>query len=312
MQFVIAHASALSPAATQALSGLALPNLERLLARLSPVAPAAEDLGDELSLSAPHERALAQAWGWPVADGLLPLATLSARADGLVAEGEGWGLISPTHWHLGTEQVSLANPAELDLDEPTARALFDVLRPLFEEDGWRLHWGAPTRWYVQHPQLASLPTASLDRVIGRNVDWWLNDHPAAKQIRRLQAEVQMLLYTHPLNDEREARGQLPVNSFWLSGTGPALPPPATDAVTLDDRLRGPVLADDWAAWAEAWQALDATRIPELLARLDQGQPLRLTLCGERHARHWAPQPLPWWRRLLPRARPHAAALLQEL
>jgi hypothetical protein len=126
MQFVIAHASALSPAATQALSGLALPNLERLLARLSPVA---EDLGDELSLSAPHERALAQAWGWPVADGLLPLATLSARADGLAAEGEGWGLISPTHWHLGTEQVSLANPAELDLDEATARALFDVLRP---------------------------------------------------------------------------------------------------------------------------------------------------------------------------------------
>ena len=29
----------------------------------------------------------------------------------------------------------------------------------------------------------------------------------------------MLLYTHPVNDAREARGALPVNSFWLSGCG---------------------------------------------------------------------------------------------
>ena len=35
----------------------------------------------------------------------------------------------------------------------------------------------------------------------------------------LAGEVQMLLYSHPLNDAREAQGALPVNSFWLSGCG---------------------------------------------------------------------------------------------
>jgi hypothetical protein len=34
-------------------------------------------------------------------------------------------------------------------------------------------------------------------------------------------EIQMLLYTHPVNDEREARGELPVNSVWLWGGGRA-------------------------------------------------------------------------------------------
>ena len=38
----------------------------------------------------------------------------------------------------------------------------------------------------------------------------------------------MLLYTHPVNDARSARGVLPVNSFWLSGTG-ALPQPQPPA-----------------------------------------------------------------------------------
>ncbi len=36
----------------------------------------------------------------------------------------------------------------------------------------------------------------------------------------------MLLYTHPINAAREARGELAVNSFWLSGTGPT---PVADA-----------------------------------------------------------------------------------
>jgi hypothetical protein len=41
----------------------------------------------------------------------------------------------------------------------------------------------------------------------------------AKPLRRLQNEMQMLLYTHPVNERRIARGLPAVNSFWISGTG---------------------------------------------------------------------------------------------
>lgn len=313
MHLLVPFASALSPAAAHAASTLQVPHLERLLARL---APSERDNGDEWTLSAPHERALARAWGWPAAgDGLLPLGALSAQQDGLpVRPGEeGWALLSPAHWHVGTDQISLGDPQALALDEPTARQLFDALSVLFDADGWALHWGAPTRWYATHASLTTLATASLDRVVGRNVDLWLGNSVDARAIRRLQAEAQMLLLTHPLNEAREDAGLPPVNSFWLSGTGLALEPPSVDsALIVDDRLRAPALAEDWAAWAEAWHALDAGPIGHVLQALDNGQPVRITLCGERHAQTFAPADRPWWRRLTAPRQVEAARWLNEL
>jgi hypothetical protein len=104
-------------------------------------------------------------------------------------------------------------------------------------------------------------------------------------LRRLQNEMQMLLYTHPVNDARSARGVLPVNSFWLSGTG-ALPQPQTALERLPNvaaSLRDAALNEDWAAWGKAWAALDATECATLLAALKRGESVQLTLCGERNA-----------------------------
>ncbi len=313
MHLVIPYASALSDAAVQALGTLNLPNLDRVLGRWAPVVGTG-DLADadEYALSLPHERLLAGLRGWPVQDGLLPFAAEAARVDGLVPEaGSGWGLVTPAHWHVGRDQVNLIDPALLELDEPEARTLFDTLAPLFTELGWAWHWAGPTRWYVSHPSLVDLPTASIDRVIGRNVDLWLNDHPGVMLVRRLQSEVQMLLYVHPLNDAREERGAMSVNSFWLGGTGPAQPAskslPAD--VTVDDRLRAPLLGDDWSAWAEAWLALDAG---PLRAIADAPAGARLTLAGERHARTWEPADRPWWKSLFGARAASAHATLEAL
>jgi hypothetical protein len=313
MHLVLPFASALSPAAGQALSSLQLPMLERLLARLE---PAERDEGDELSLTPPHERALARAWGWPDApDGLHPFAALSAQRDGLAAapDGQAWALLTPAHWHVGTDQISLGDPAALGLGSALSRLLFESLVPLFEDDGWTLLWGAETRWYARHQSLASIPSASLDRVIGRNVDLWLGEDPGTRRVRRLQAEAQMLLHRHPLNEAREAEGALPVNSFWLSGTGATQAPPPPGAPMVDDRLRAPALAGDWAAWAEAWHALDAGPVAAALRAAEAGDHIRLTLTGERHAQTFAPAARPWWRRGLfaPRQR-HAAPWLADL
>ena len=305
MHLVIPFASALSDAAVQALGTLALPNLERLLGRWAVTADPADEITepDEYALSMPHERLLARLHGWPVVDGLLPFAAEAARADGLApAPGSGWGLLTPTHWHVGRDEVMLVDPASLALEEDEARTLFAVLSPLFEELDWHLHWATPTRWYVNHASLGELPTASIDRVIGRHVDLWLNEHPGTRLLRRLQSEAQMLLYVHPLNDARLARGALPVNSFWLGGTGPApaaaaaLPP----GTIVDDRLRAPVLADDWAAWREAWMAIDAGPLRALAdeAARTPDAAHRLTLCGERIAQTWQPAAIAWWKRLL--------------
>lgn len=314
MHLVLPFASALSPAAGHALTTLQLPALERLLARLGPTE---RDEGDELSLTPPHERARARLWGWPsVGDGLMPLAAWAAQQDGLPVEpasDEGWALLSPAHWHVGTDQISLGAPTELGLDAATSKLFFDALQALFADDGWGLQWGAPTRWYARHASLAALPSASLDRVVGRNVDLWLGNHPGARLVRRLQAEAQMLLHNHPLNEAREAEGLLPLNSFWLSGTGRTQARPAEQNSVWDERLREPALHDDWAAWAEAWTALDAGPLRALLTEAEAGRPARLTLCGERHAQTFAPVDRPWWRRgLLAPQRADPAPILAGL
>ena len=55
--------------------------------------------------------------------------------------------------------------------------------------------------------------------------------------QRIVTEVQMLLYAHPLNQAREARGELLVNSLWLWGGGRATPlAKAFDAVGGDSGL----------------------------------------------------------------------------
>lgn len=261
---------------------LELPNLRALLAMAVAGGPLPRDEGDALSLTPPHERALARALGLQGADGCLPWAAHGAAQDGIPPGDLAWGLMTPAHWHLGTEQVSLLDPQALKLDETASRALFDAVQSLFVEDGYVLAWGAPLRWYLAHESLATLPTASLDRVIGRNVDLWLGNHPAARLVRRLQAEVQMLLHTHPLNASRVEQGLLPVNSFWLSGCGVAQSLTGA-APAVDDRLRAPALAGDWEAWGKAWQELDAGALATLRVAWARGEPSALTLTGERGA-----------------------------
>ena len=299
MHLIVPFAGCLSDAGRQALQTLQLPHLDKLLARWRAGAPVGTD---EYSLNPPHEQALALALGWPagsatLAHDALPWAALAAVRHGLPGAAQAaWGLLSPVQLVPGREQIRLGDPAELQLDEAASRELLEIVRPLFESEGVSLHWLAPLQWLATHDSLAALPCASLDRVIGRHLDPWLPAQPAARLLRRLQNEVQMLMYTHPINEQREAAGLPVVNSVWLSGCGrlPAGWASVQQMPTLDDRLRRPALTEDWAAWCEAWQALDAGPLATLL-QADAAS--ALTLCGERHALTLAPAPRSLWQRV---------------
>jgi len=263
-----------------------LPHLGAWVSACQPaVSPrVASTLEPELSFSATHEQALAEALGLETADGRVPMGGLVAAEAGLPADGRVWARVSPAHWQLGTEQVTMLDPTHLALNEAESQALFEAVRPLFEDDGYAMVWHSPLQWLVSHPDLTGLPSASLDRVSGRNVDIWLNPDPRARRVRRLQNEVQMLLYTHRLNEDRAGRGDLPVNSFWLDGCGPV--PPQTileqlSQIRLDERLRAPMLAGDVDGWARAFEALDDAIVRPAWAAAKAGEDVRLTLCGER-------------------------------
>lgn len=297
----------------QALQGLALPHLQRLLARLG---VESSDPGDPASLSPPHERALARACGLEPRDGLIPLAALQAAQAGGAEDGAGWAWIHPAHWRVGADHVAMAHPQELQLDAEDAQALLAAMQPWFAEDGITLAYDSPLRWLARGDLFRTLPTASLDRVVGRNIDRWLPQGDAGRPVRRLQQEMQMLLYTLPLNDARQRGGLLPVNSFWVSGTGvlpPGTSPRLPSGLQLTPYLRDAALLGDWAAWTTAWQQLDARDGPRLLADLERGRTVRVTLCGEAGARTWSSTQRGGWRRLARfLSAPTAASLLEGL
>ena len=294
-----------------------LPNLRAWLARSQRIEVQADQPREPLlaSLSPPHERAWAQVVGWSEVDGALPWAAQAAAEVGLDSAADavstGWAFITLCNWLVSHGQVTLGDPAHLQIDAATDALLFQAMQGFFAEDGIALYPYKPGQWLAQSHLFVDLPTASLDRVIGRNIDPWLVGcenstnalSPAAKLLRRLQNEMQMLLYTHALNDGRG----LTINSFWVHGTG-TLPVPQAERAepTVVQTLRQSALQQDLIGWLEAWQQVDAHVIAPLLARVAAGEPQRLVLCGEhefhvydsvtpslwqRVRTHWAPTSL---------------------
>lgn len=288
-----------------------LPTLRRLLTRLQPGPLLA---GDAQDLSPPHERALAQALGLPAADGLIPWAAWEGVQSGQAPGDAAWAWITPCHWHVAQDHILMRPVDSLDLDEAASRTLLAAIAPYFHEDGMALDFVAPTRWRARGAVFRDLACASLDRVVGRRVDDWLPRAAAARPLRRLQQEMQMLLYTHPVNAAREEAGLVPINSFWVSGAG-ALGswPAATSSVQVDARLRPAALAGLSDEWTVQWRSLDTQVLPGLLEAVDAGQSVALTLCGERHARTWAtPSPRGWQRAIRLLRPPSVAQALEEL
>ena len=280
---IVPYAALNNESCQHVLQGLALPQLESLMQALSPLEL---DEGADDSTTPPHERAVARLWGLnPQAPAWAALA--NAQADSPCA----W--FSLCHWTAGADQVRMDDPARLPLDMHDARALHSILQPWFAQDGFTLTIVQPGRWLISGAALQDLSTASMDRVLLRDVTAWLPDAHTARQLHRLHSEVQMLLYTHAFNQDRSEHGLQPINAFWLHGAGSlstAQLQQPRPAVQVLDGLRQATLRQHWPAWKQAWEQADAGPLAELARHVAAGGQATLTLCGERHARSYTTAP----------------------
>ncbi|NNM81036.1 MAG: phosphoglycerate mutase [Burkholderiales bacterium] len=180
-----------------------LPALETLLAR------------GEMFKSAkmPIEEWLCRAFGvkrqkdWPVAPFFRPEG---ARGYRLRAD--------PVHLQLMRDRFVLIGGELLPVSgEETAR-LIETLNRHFAEDGFQfsIEQGA---WILEIPEDPGISTTPLSEVMGRDISKHLPQGEDAMRWNHVLNEIQMLLHDHPVNEEREKRGELPVNSLWLWGGG---------------------------------------------------------------------------------------------
>lgn len=221
-----------------------------------------------------HEWAYALAAGWPENPGLLPFAAQAAQQLQLRCPPDhGWAFVDLVHGQFNQGHMHISLPGSLS--DTKSEGFLHAMQPYFEEDGISLQALSPGRFLAHSPLLKALPAVSLDLVLQQGTNALAQAEPLATQspaqrlLRRLQNEMQMLFYTHALNEQRAK----PVNSFWLSGSGD-LPARANPGVILHTGLRDSFLAQDTAVWARTWLKLAEQA---MLPALEQGH--ALVLCG---------------------------------
>lgn len=148
-----------------------------------------------------------------------PLAAITYAFDNGRAGSDYWLRADPVHIQIHRDKLILRD--ELDISSDEAQTLCNALASHFGDAFTPLPM-QPDRWYLRVPDEPRIVTTPISQTLGKHIDPLLPKGDDALHWRKLLNEAQMLLFAHPVNQSRESRGLLPVNSLWLWGGG-ALP-----------------------------------------------------------------------------------------
>lgn len=149
----------------------------------------------------------------------LPVATVSYAGETGETNNDWCVRADPVQLIPDRDQLVLMGPESLSLTQAEADGLVAELNEQFAEDGWRIEACTPTRWYLHQHDEPGLRTYGLAQVRGHAIGDYLPKGADGKQWHRLMNEVQMVLHTCAVNQQRVAAGQAPVSSLWFWGSG---------------------------------------------------------------------------------------------
>lgn len=166
-------------------------------------------------------------------------ATIAAAASRTKAEevaGRMAWIATPVHLVAGLASVHLDPRGLLQVDLDARRALARDFNTVFAESGFRLEALSSAGFLILGPRIGDLDTVEPARILGGSVTEALPEASTAPTLRRLVAEIEMWLHSHPVNADRARRGRLPITALWLWGGGGARegialsvePPPGFD------------------------------------------------------------------------------------
>ncbi len=186
------------------------------------------------------------------------VAALTAQADGLSAVPQRWRS-DPVTLIPDRDQL-IVMPGQLaQLSLAEAEQLVNAVNLHFSDD-FTLQLGAAHRWYLIPNQPLDIVTVPIDGVVGGSARAYQVKGNDGLKLERWLNELQMVLFSEPINQAREAGDQYPINSLWVWDMNldseqvnlPSLPPVTT------------VLADDgWAATVAAHRNIESQPIPLL-------------------------------------------------
>lgn len=196
---------------------LKTPAFATMLARAR---PSSHETFDDFSHALPHETWIANQFGQGAPSPAIsspPIAVATMQNLNLAPSEGFWFMLQPVHIHVGSDSMVLTDIRQLPLSEQESRALFETIRPLFDEAGKSVMFGDAQTWFVRADEWQDLQTSTPDAACGHNIHMWMPKGNGEREWRRLQNDVHMHWHQHPVNAQREARNLEPVNSVWLWG-----------------------------------------------------------------------------------------------
>ncbi len=198
-------------------------------------------------LNIPLEALICQQFGLNE-KGDLPIAAISAAADGLDVGNSYWLRADSVHFVMQRDCFSLSEPAPLFIKPEHAALMVASLNAHFAQDGLVFFIGKSGAWYLHAGKVAQITTTLPSVAMDKNVHHFMPQGVDSAKWKSILNEVQMLLHDHRANEAREFSGELVVNSVWLSGGGVM---PAFKALQhhVDLIIANDVLNQGLATWA---------------------------------------------------------------
>jgi len=125
----------------------------------------------------------------------------------------------PVYIMPNRDHLQLLGNSGLELQHDEAQHIIDEINRCYSDAEWKLRFLSPRQWVLEQAKPIKLSTHSLLDAVGGNLHDYLPEGEDAKRWRNIMNELQMFLYSLPINRQREMQGQFPVNSLWFWGVG---------------------------------------------------------------------------------------------
>ncbi|OOZ41998.1 hypothetical protein BOW53_01275 [Solemya pervernicosa gill symbiont] len=125
----------------------------------------------------------------------------------------------PVHLRPEITGLHLYEMQLLNIEREEAEALIESINELITPTGMSLEMGTEGRWYLKLAEDPKLNCMALEEAIGCDVSQHLPKGEGGAQWNQWLNEIQMLLHTHPVNQQRQLTGRAEINSLWLWGGG---------------------------------------------------------------------------------------------
>jgi hypothetical protein len=137
-------------------------------------------------------------------------------AQGTITRGS-VAIASLLHAALGLSDLTPLDPSQLLLTDAESVALCEAADALMREEGVQIEFIEASQWRVTLNREIDVLTERPDWIIGEPLRPNLPRGRDARLVERWMNELQMLFFSHPVNEARQSRGLPVVNMVWLWG-----------------------------------------------------------------------------------------------